>query len=497
MDSPGTSKSLKRFLPPLLTTPPKKSKSISGWDFLEKNKTDLGLLARSGSKFVTYKEPQGLYQNLLNMAGVAQMTKRNGKSEECKLEAVYKKLKEEDYPANKLDTMMLKALSNIDLKKQKTMKDFFGSGESVQKKPINPFFNSVTVSGSDESSEDDDDKSEDDEEDDDNYDENKTTFFQLLAKSLKLPARNKLRNKSKTVEESCGSMYPLVNKFLELKQQTDSKSKHEWMKSKLKRDTREGFQDIDVVRELLLKIGRLQYNLDSKDIDDMEANIVNTKIQLQDCESELSVASMFVITKFPQFIISLGKRSSAQNVAEVGVKPIEVNVKNANVSWDDMLNVSEDRYEGLTVLTRDEHEKLKNVFNIQDVDYYSPIDLCKYLGKENSEAKNLLKLIVKYLPVMVIKKMNRKMVMGSNKLMDANFIVDLYKLDGNKTNEADFVKVFQDVRHVEKTGSRGHKKAYFSDNKELIDGIKDFVTESGVAANDRRRTDCLGHKELL
>ena len=158
---------LQRFLPPLLTTPPKKTKSISGWDFLDKNKTDLGLLARSGSQFVTYKEPQGLYQNLLNMAGLSLQTKINGNSTECQIEAIYKKLKDEDYPTQKLESMMLKALSNIDIKKQKTINNFLGAGKSsVKKKPSddevflqNPFFD--PDSGSDESSGDTDDEEDD------------------------------------------------------------------------------------------------------------------------------------------------------------------------------------------------------------------------------------------------------------------------------------------------------------------------------------------------
>ena len=68
--------------------------------------------------------------------------------------------------------------------------------------------------------------------------------------------------------------------------------------------------------------------------------------------------------------------------------------------------------------------------------------------------------------------------MGSNKLMDPNFIVYLYRLDGNKTNEPEFVKVFEDDQSEGNKESQNQRRSRFSDNKELIDAIKDFVTES-------------------
>ena len=62
--------------------------------------------------------------------------------------------------------------------------------------------------------------------------------------------------------------------------------------------------------------------------------------------------------------------------------------------------------------------------------------------------------MVKYLPVMVIKKLNRKMVMGSNKLMDPNFIVYLYRLDGTKQMNLNLSKF---SRMTNLKGIKSHK----------------------------------------
>ena len=224
---------------------------------------------------------------------MALKAKRSRNGQDCKLESTFKDLKHENFPIKKLEEVLEKAVKN-----QRSITDFFSCKSSVGEAASvatedevfleNPFFEpDIAVV---------EELSEEEEE----YLITPPTCFKSLVKILKLPAPHKIKKKVKEVEEICTRILPLISKFLELKSQTESKSKHQWTKSKVSQEIKDAFKDVDKVRELLLKLGRLQYELDCLDIDEiMEENLVNIKLHLQENESELSIAGMFVLAKLP------------------------------------------------------------------------------------------------------------------------------------------------------------------------------------------------------
>ena len=89
------------------------------------------------------------------------------------------------------------------------------------------------------------------------------------------------------------------------------------------------------------------------------------------------------------------------------------------------MDEAEDRIEGTTALNRDEQEKLRNLFSTHDVEYLTPADICTYLGKNKTEKKNLVKLMVKYLPFMEIRKKRKIMIIDCRQFhQNPHFIVE-------------------------------------------------------------------------
>ena len=126
------------------------------------------------------------------------------------------------------------------------------------------------------------------------------------------------------------------------------------------------------------------------------------------------------------------------------------------------MDEAEDRIEGTTALNRDEQEKLRNLFSIHDVEYLPPADICTYLGKNKTEKKNLVKLMVKYLPLMEIRKKRKIMIIDCRQFhQNPHFIVDLFRIDGNesKDDSVDFVQVFCDEKNVNRKPGSGRKNS--------------------------------------
>ena len=195
----------------------------------------------------------------------------------------------------------------------------------------------------------------------------------------------------------------------------------------------------------------------------------------------------------PDVLLKLRKRlSNKKNQVEENMT-LSVRSPNFSKTWVQCLD-DLDIDSGKSELCKEDFEAVANFFHFvkkRKVNYVTPLDVLKHLNKLPNYQRALTKLMVDHLPLLSVKKGSKAILLDAEMYYDSGEkLADLIDLvsDEALADPVDPVE-FSEPLEESKCSKKVGRKRFIDENPEILEAIRDFCTNSGVAAHCKRRNE--------
>lgn len=473
----------------------------------------------TSSKYSIYKTPSNLFENLINTLAVSrQQTRKDLNIFKCPLITTYNEWKERQFPEVEIAGEIFKACKYMDdiheslctNKKQIKITSFFKKGNISPEKSVgsdkgasvaSSSFTPAAASVADAT-----DSEEDKSENSINTNQNIAVGVKKLYEIFQIKGGTNVAMKiepSENLNVVCQQVNPIIEDFLNKDRLLSEKATYFQHKSTLSIKKQEASNLIDATKKKMEDLHEYTEAVTRKDI------LKNKTI------SEVSKFVAHCTDKCVQFEKELIQNLLTLKVLLVDLKAryykrihnlkhksdcdlIDIRAQNSQKPWDECMSLVEKIEDGTFNFSIENFEQTKNYFAWlarSKHEYSTPEDLLKYLGRVKSDAKKVVDVVVKYLPLICVSLKNKTLLLDCEQFfgspMELVTFIDIVEskqktIEEEKSSEAS-VHGKESMKRKRKPGSG--RPAWENKRPDIVESVKEFSSNCGISAQVRRRDD--------